>query len=55
MILYVGRLHVITRERRKTAVATPAFVIGIVLATSGKILVVAINKEIKEAVILLKD
>lgn len=34
---------------------TPAFVIGIVLATSDKILVVTINKEIKEAVILLKD
>lgn len=34
---------------------TPAFVIGIVLATSEKILAVKINKEIEEAVILLKD
>lgn len=39
---------------------TPAaFVIGIVLATSGKkkkkVLVVTINKEIKEAVTILKD
>lgn len=34
---------------------TAAFVIGIVLATSGKILVITINKENKEAVILLKD
>lgn len=40
----------------ETAVTTPAFVIGIVLATSGKILVITIdNKEIKEAVIILKD
>lgn len=42
-------------EKENCTVTTPAFVIGIVLATSGKILDVTINKEIKEAVILLKD
>lgn len=34
---------------------TPAFVLGIVLAASGEILVVTINQEIREAVTLLKD
>lgn len=41
-------------RRKSVFVTTPAaFVIGIVLATSGE--KVTINKEIKEAVILLKD
>lgn len=42
-------------KKENCTVATPAFVIGTVLATSGKNLTVTINKEIKEAVILLKD
>lgn len=48
-------MHAVTRERRKTVfVRTPAaFVIGVVLAGSGA--KATINKEIKEAVILLKD
>lgn len=42
-------------KKANCAVTTPAFVIGIVLASSGKILDVTINKEFKEAVISLKD
>lgn len=53
LILYVSLLHV--KKEGNYTVTTPAFVFGIVLAASGKILIVTINKDFKEAIILLKD
>lgn len=54
-IWYYMSTNCIQLQEKKENCAVTTSVIGIVLATSGKILVITINKENKEAVILLKD